>query len=74
MSKKPKFVKIPVEVIEFLTGSAPLNGRWYGEVDDENGKKRPYWWRSYLNPNKLVYDKDKRTIVKAPPRSPQHGG
>lgn len=64
---------VPTEVIEFLDGSAPLDGKWFGEFQDEVGYERPYWWRAYLRPNDLAYDKATRTIVKAPPVSPRAG-
>lgn len=37
------------EIIQFLCGSRPLKGRWFGDDPPiENGLTRPYWWRSEL--------------------------
>lgn len=38
-------------VFNFLMGSGPLKGRWFGDPppDDEKASRpRPFWWRSHL--------------------------
>ena len=40
------FVPVPSEVVEFLHGTAPLDGVWFGERHpDERGA---FWWRKRL--------------------------
>lgn len=43
-------VRISREVLDFLTGSGPLEGMWYG---DRPAGAPMFWWRKYLpNPPK----------------------
>lgn len=37
---------VPMEVIEFLRGSAPLDGVWFG--DKHPTEKGAFWWRRRL--------------------------
>lgn len=38
------------EVVRFLLGEAPLDGRWFGDdpPTTPKGRPMPYWWRSHL--------------------------
>ena len=36
------------DVCEFLRGTSPLDGSWYGDLKNDLGDKRPFWWRKYL--------------------------
>ena len=71
-SQPGEFVMVPRDVVEFLNGSGPLEGLWYGDPKEERGDKPPFWWRKYLNEaiGKLIYDKESRTIKLAAPPSP----
>lgn len=51
MSKQPstprggkKYVRLPLPVLKFLLGVAPLEGVWFGQ--DHPKKKGRFWWRS----------------------------
>lgn len=45
MSKVPRrYVRLPLPVLKFLLGMAPLEGVWFGEKHPT--KKGLYWWRS----------------------------
>ena len=43
---REKRVLVPVALVEFLNGEAPLGGVWYGE-DAPKGKPK-FWWRGYF--------------------------
>lgn len=38
------------EVVRFLLGEAPLDGRWFGDDPPKmkSGRPRPFWWRAEL--------------------------
>lgn len=42
-----KMKLVPVELVDFLCGAAPLDGVWYGE-NPPKGKPR-FWWRGYFD-------------------------
>ena len=44
--RREKRVLVSVALVEFLNGSAPLDGVWYGE-EAPSGKPR-FWWRRYF--------------------------
>lgn len=39
-------VAVPIEVVRFLKGSAPLDGVWFGDPHPDGPGQ--YWWRKYL--------------------------
>ena len=39
-----KYVRLPLPVLKFLLGMAPLGGVWFGE--DHPKHKGRFWWRS----------------------------
>lgn len=39
-----KYVRLPLPVLKFLLGVAPLEGVWFGQ--DHPKKKGRFWWRS----------------------------
>lgn len=39
-----KYVRLPLPVLKFLLGIAPLDGVWFGEEHPK--KKGRFWWRS----------------------------
>ena len=39
----PETLPVPVELIRFLRGEAPLDGLWFGET-----RGKSYWWRERL--------------------------
>lgn len=47
MSANTKRLK---EVVLFLLGEKPLDGRWFGDDPPRTakGRAKPYWWRSEL--------------------------
>jgi len=47
--KEPRKL-VPVRLINFLDGSAQLDGVWYGE-EPPRGKPR-FWWRKYFDGRK----------------------
>jgi hypothetical protein len=47
MKKTDRMLMVPEKVINFLYGSAPLDGVWYGEKHPLG--RPPYWWRRYLD-------------------------
>jgi len=59
--------------IRWALGEAPDdNGAWFGDLWPEPQKARPFWWRTNLRRMAgmlLVYDKEKRTIVRADEQS-----
>lgn len=48
------------EVVLFLLGEKPLDGRWFGDEPPktESGRRRPYWWRKDLRgtSEKLLFE------------------
>lgn len=48
------------EVVRFLLGEVPLDGRWFGDdpPKTKTGRPKPYWWRSELRPvtEKLLFE------------------
>lgn len=41
---RQQYVRLPLRVLKFLLGSAPLEGVWF--MDPHPKKKGLYWWRS----------------------------
>jgi len=42
--KRKKYVRLPLPVLKFLLGIAPLEGVWFGEKHPK--RKGNFWWRS----------------------------
>ena len=44
MRANRKYVRLPLRVLKFLLGVAPLEGVWFGQ--DHPKRKGRFWWRS----------------------------
>ena len=44
--RREKRKLVPVKLIDFLNGAAPLDGAWYGEAPPRG--MHSFWWREYF--------------------------
>lgn len=42
--RETRYVRLPLKVLKFLLGVAPLEGVWFGEMHPK--KPGRFWWRS----------------------------
>jgi len=42
--RQRKYVRLPLKVLRFLLGIAPLEGVWFGQ--DHPKRRGRFWWRS----------------------------
>jgi hypothetical protein len=62
-------VTVREDVVRFLLGEGPLDGKWYGDRDPG---QPAYWWRNPLRLSMHPYA-DSATAAPAPKKNPSHG-